>query len=172
VTLNPLAHIDPIGIICLVFVGFGWGRPVQVNPNAFKKNRRLCNFITDIAGVCTNFICAFAVTGILFALLSGGAIVYGGTAFTILYYTITMNIVLMVFNLLPIPPLDGFGIITEIFDLRHYSWYRSFYQYGSLILMILLIVRIHGNSIISLIFTPALSGIFGFISKIWSVILL
>jgi Zn-dependent protease len=167
VTLNPLSHIDPVGIIALVFVGFGWGRPVQVNPYAFQKHRRLCNIITDVAGVCTNFICAFFVSGILMGLGRAGLLSYGGTAYTILFYIIMMNIVLMIFNLLPIPPLDGFGIITEIFDLRRFSWYRPFYQNGSLILLILIVF-----DIVSGLLTPALTAILNFISNIWSVILL
>jgi Zn-dependent protease len=167
VTLNPLAHIDPVGIIALVFVGFGWGRPVQVNPFAFKTHRRLCNIITDVAGVVTNFIVAFLVTGVLMGLGVAGVLTYDGVAYTILLYIIMMNIVLMIFNLLPIPPLDGFGIITEIFDLRRFRWYQPFYQNGSLILLILIIF-----DIISGLLTPALTGILNFMSSVWSAILL
>ncbi|MDR0875192.1 MAG: site-2 protease family protein [Clostridiales Family XIII bacterium] len=167
VTLNPLAHIDPVGIIALIFVGFGWGRPVQVNPYAFKKYRRFCNIITDVAGVITNFVVAFLVTGILMGLGTAGLLAYDGAAYTILLYIIMMNIVLMIFNLLPIPPLDGFGIITEIFDLRRFHWYQPFYQNGSLILLLLIVF-----DVISGLLTPALTAILNFMSSVWSAVLL
>ena len=167
VTLNPLAHIDPVGIIALIFVHFGWGKPVQVNPYAFKTNRRLCNLIVDVAGVVTNFVFAFILTGIFMALLVSGTVVYGSVAYLILNNIILFQIVLMIFNLLPIPPLDGFGIITEIFDLRRFKWYQPFYQNGSLILLILIIFNI-----IRGLLTPALTAIMTFITDFWSAILL
>ncbi|MDR3364366.1 MAG: site-2 protease family protein [Clostridiales Family XIII bacterium] len=158
VTLNPLAHIDPVGIIALLFVGFGWGRPVQVNPYAFTKNRRLANIITDVAGVATNFVIAFFCTAALF-------VVHNETLFTILLNVVYMNLVLMIFNLLPIPPLDGFGIITEIFDLRRFRWYKPFYSNGTIILLILIVF-----DIISGLLGPALSAILGFIQNVWALV--
>jgi Zn-dependent protease len=171
VTLNPLAHIDPIGIVCLIFVHFGWGRPVQVDPNAFKTHRRLCNLITDIAGVCTNFVFAFIFMGVYKGLLISGAFSSGSMGAAILYYIIymiiQMNIILMIFNLLPIPPLDGFGIITEIFDLRRFRWYQPFYQNGSLILLILIIFNITSG-----LLSPAMNAITTLFENIWGVILI
>ena len=191
VTLNPIKHIDPVGIIALIFVHFGWGKPVQVNPYAFKNNRRACNLIVDVAGVITNFVCAFVVVGIFMSLINSGVLpgeieyiktgvmignvdyilagflTGGGVVSVILFYIIWINIVLMVFNLLPIPPLDGFGIITEIFDLRRFKWYQTFYSNGSLILLILILFGITSG-----LLTPALDAIITFMSKIWSSILL
>ena len=159
VTLNPLAHIDPVGIIALIFVGFGWGKPVQVNPYAFQKRRRLCNLITDVAGVVTNFIVAFLATGLLRLMYEINA---NQIIITIVAYLIQMNLVLMIFNLIPVPPLDGFGIITEIFDLRKYSWYQTVYNYGSIILMLLVISRLVG-----FILNPVLSAIYDLFFAIW-----
>ena len=161
VTLNPLAHIDPIGIVILVFAGFGWGRPVQVNPLAFRKNRRLANLIVDVAGVATNFVIAILCTGLLFLLVRNPIL------FSIVLNIVYINVVLMVFNLLPIPPLDGFGIITEIFDLRRFSWHHSFYDYGFIILMVLVLFNVVGT-----ILRPAMYAILGFIGNIWGVNLL
>lgn len=159
VTLNPLAHIDPIGIITLIFVGFGWGRPVQVNPYAFQKNRRLANIIVDISGVATNLVVAFLCTPLLF-------VVQNDIVFTILLNIVFMNLVLMLFNLLPIPPLDGFGIITEIFDLRRFSWYLPFYNNGTLILLVLIIFDIVGE-----LLGPAFTVILGTFESFWLTIL-
>lgn len=168
VTLNPLAHIDPIGIIALVFVGFGWGRPVQVNPYVFKKNRRLANLIIDVAGVVTNLIIAFICTALLVYIQNsatgGGIGVF--VLYNIVYFIVYFNIVLMLFNLIPIPPLDGFGIITEIFDLRRQPWYRTFYNYGSIILLFLIMMRF-----IALILVPAVNKIMIAFETVWSIII-
>jgi len=167
VTLNPLAHIDPFGILALVFVGFGWGRPVQVNPFAFKKNRRGANIIVDVAGVTTNFILAFIFTAIyILSIVQWHQDQYGALC-AILGNVITINIILMLFNLLPIPPLDGFGIITEIFDLRRYPWYHTLYNSGMFILLILVFF-----GITRYIFTQAvIQSIYGLFFKIWLPIL-
>ena len=159
VTLNPARHIDPFGIIALIFVGFGWGRPVEVNPYAFRKNRRLANLLVDVAGVVTNCVAAFLCTALLF-------VTTNGVLSSILYYLVFFNIVLMLFNLLPVPPLDGFGILTEVFNLRRMPWYNALYSYGSIILLVLIITGATGK-----ILGPALQAIFyGFI-HIWSLIL-
>ena len=159
VTLNPIAHIDPIGIVAIIFVGFGWGRPVQVNPYAFAKNRRGKNLIVDVAGVTTNFIIAFLCTALLF-------VVQEQILFQIILNIVYINYILMVFNLLPIPPLDGFGILTEIFDLRRYSWYRPLYNNGTIILLVLIIFGVLG-----MILWPALNVLFGFSQNVWFSIL-
>ena len=155
VTLNPLAHIDPFGLIAIIFVGFGWGRPVQVNPLAFKKNRRAANLIVDVSGVTTNFIIGFLCTALLF-------VIQDQILFTIVLNIVYINFILMVFNLLPIPPLDGFGILTEIFDLRRFSWYRPLYSNGFFILLPLIIFGILGR-----ILWPALNVLFGFSQGVW-----
>jgi Zn-dependent protease len=161
VTLNPAAHIDPVGMIALIFVGFGWGKPVPVNPFAFRENRRLKNIIVDIAGSATNFVAAFLFTGVMFqAATSLGT---GSPIYSMVASIVTMNLVLMVFNLLPVPPLDGFGILTEIFDLRRFSWYQVFYNNGSIILLVLILFKIV-NGLLS----PALQGLYRFFYDIWA----
>jgi len=155
VTLNPLAHLDPVGLIVLIFVGFGWGRPVQVNPYAFTKNRRAANLLVDVAGVTTNFIIAFFCTALLF-------VIQDQILFTIVLNIVYINFILMVFNLLPVPPLDGFGIITEIFDLRRFEWYRPLYNNGFFILLILIIF-----GLLSYILMPAMTALFSFSQGVW-----
>lgn len=141
VTLNPLAHIDPIGLIALIFAGFGWGKPVEIDPR-YYDHRRSGEMMVAFAGVTMNLIMAFAFTFLIKLLLAINPLMFnsfvGNVILMIFQYTIYINLVLMVFNLLPIPPLDGFGIITEIFNLRKYSWYYPFYKNGFIILMILI----------------------------------
>ncbi|MDR0357153.1 MAG: site-2 protease family protein [Clostridiales Family XIII bacterium] len=145
VTLNPLAHIDPVGLIALLFVGFGWGKPVQVNPYAFKHRRR-DNLITDAAGVATNFVIAFIFMGIIKIVVSVSGYASATTALyyviNILIYVVWINLVLMIFNLLPVPPLDGFGIVTEIFDLRGKPIYEKIYHAGMPILILLILFNV------------------------------
>lgn len=143
VTLNPMAHIDKFGFLCLMVAGFGWGRPVMINPQNFK-NRRRDELLVAVAGVTMNLIVAIVFAAIIQVLIvylvSKGAYNENQMLVTVLVSVVRINIVLMVFNLMPIPPLDGFSILTEIFDLKKNSWYYTFYQNGFIILMILLVV--------------------------------
>lgn len=160
VTLNPAAHIDPIGFIALIFIGFGWGRPVMINPMNFN-NRRRDEFLVAIAGVTLNFILAFVFLAILKGLYSFALAFMmtnmGNILHDIIMNTVYINIVLMVFNLLPIPPLDGFNIITQIFNLKQTEFYYRVYDKGFLILMFFIVFGLTGK-----ILWPAVSTIYGF----------
>lgn len=161
VTINPVAHVDPIGFIALLFIGFGWGKPVQVNPRYFKNMRR-DGLLVDLAGVTMNLVLAFLFTGVLKLLVEfQGEFMntyMGGIVMDMVMAIITINIVLMIFNLLPIPPLDGFGIITEIFNLREKEFYYQIYDKGFVILMILIVFDITEK-----ILLPAVQFVFEFI---------
>ena len=179
VTLNPLKHIDPIGIIVLIFVGFGWGKPVEVNPHAFRGNKRAASLIVNVAGVSMNFVLAFIFAGIVVGIEHAvfmNQIQYTDSLrilYTILVMIVRINLVLMLFNLLPVPPLDGFGIITEIFDLRRFSWHRQLYNYGMFILLFIVILPIfNGQSLVSLILGPAMSAITSAFYNVWSFIII
>ncbi|MDD2215269.1 MAG: site-2 protease family protein [Eubacteriales bacterium] len=145
VTVNPMAHIDPIGFIALLFIGFGWGRPVIINPGNFKKPR-FNELLVALAGVTMNLILAFLFMGLLRLLyefqpgfmFSERGIILGD----VLIHVVLINIVLMVFNLLPIPPLDGFNIVTQIFNLRNTNLYYQIYNKGFLILMVLILFNL------------------------------
>ena len=145
VTLNPLAQIDPVGFIALLFIGFGWGIPVEIDPRHYK-NRRSGELLVSLAGVTANLI-----TAVIFALIFRLAESHMSYAFyqgagqvlmQILLYVVYINLVLMVFNLIPVPPLDGFGVVTQLFRLERYEWYWKIYQYGQPILLILIIFNI------------------------------
>jgi Zn-dependent protease len=164
VTLNPLAHIDPVGLIALLFIGFGWGKPVEVNPYAFKHRRR-DNLITDVAGVVTNFVMAFAFMGVMKLLYTFGVAVNPNVMYyasTVVIYIIQMNLVLMVFNLLPVPPLDGFGIVTEIFNLRGKPIYEQLYFAGMPILLALILLNIPSKVI-----RPIIDFLYTFIAGVF-----
>lgn len=156
VTLNPLRHIDPIGFVMLLLCGFGWGVPVHIDPRYYKKRRR-DEALVAVAGVTMNFITAVAFCFIfrfVSPLLSAGRGI-GGIIGMMIIYTVMTNIVLMVFNLIPCPPLDGFNIITQIFNLRKYGWYQKAMQYGYFILLLFIIL---GGA--DLILSPVVSVIY------------
>ena len=147
VTLNPMAHIDWMGLAALFFVGFGWGQPVQINPYNFK-NRRRDEFLVSIAGVVMNLLLAvvftFVVKILLVAGISWSTGGFGDSLWACLLYIIQINLVLMIFNLIPVPPLDGFNIIAQIFNFGQKEIYWKLYQYGNWLLVILIITGITG----------------------------
>ncbi len=160
-TVNPMAHIDPVGLVALLFVGFGWGKPVQVNPAVFK-NRRRDEALVSIAGVTMNLILAVIFTVVLAGMVQfGSAFIMtdlGNIIFDIIVNIIQINIVLMVFNLLPIPPLDGFNLIGEIFNLKKYPGYWKIYDYGMFILLGAILL-----GLTSRVLVPIVSAIMNFL---------
>ena len=144
-TINPLAHIDWIGFAALLLVGFGWGKPVVIDPR-YYKNRRRDEFLVAIAGVTMNLILAVIISIPVrfmmkhYATSMPSDLMYN--IFQILYYAVTINVVLMVFNLLPVPPLDGWNIVTQLFKLDQYDWWYKVYQYGTYILLALIVFNV------------------------------
>ncbi len=143
VTINPLSHIDVLGFASLIFVGFGWGVPVQINPANFKKRRR-DELLVSLAGVAMNlliavifsFVAKFMVMGLGYEFLSGNL---GYILWTMINDIIIINLALMIFNLIPCPPLDGFSVISEIFNIKHTDFYWTLYRYGNWILVGLIV---------------------------------
>lgn len=151
-TLNPIAHLDPIGTLMFLFVGFGWGKPVPVNPNYFKNPKR-DNAWVAFAGPISNLIVAFVAFACLLSVLPDG---FRGspagllsfptdgpviqTFFLQLFgYSIFINLALMAFNLLPIAPLDGSKFVHMFVPYQYEHTYRAFMQRGPFILIGLLI---------------------------------
>jgi len=128
-TLNPLAHLDPLGTLALIFVHIGWGKPVPVNPNNFRHPSR-DNFLVALAGPTVNLLLSLVAAAILRLFPSIEII----TSFCSTF--IALNIILMLFNLLPIPPLDGSKIWHLI--LTDESYY-TLEQMGPYILMAVLV---------------------------------
>lgn len=161
ITLNPLKHIDPLGFIMLIFVGFGWAKPVSFNP-ANLKNRHKDEIIISLAGPLSNLILAF-----LFFLLArilyfnsadpthGEAILKSVNLF-ILWGTI--NISLFVFNLIPIPPLDGSHLYTPFLARKNPDAYLFIHRWGAFILFGLILIQ--NNSEIQIFpISPIIKGV-------------
>jgi len=151
-TLNPLAHLDPLGTVFLFLVGFGWGKPVPTNPNYYHKPSD--EIKVSLAGIVANLIVAFILgIPIRIALLMGHTI-DSSLTLTLLNIVIDINLVLAVFNILPVYPLDGSHIVEYFLD-DHAK--ISFRQYGPFILLAVIIFdRISNFSILYTIMEPVL----------------
>lgn len=153
-TLNPLAHLDPMGTILLLVAGFGWGKPVMYNPNNLHrfKSRRGMNIMVHLAGVTGNLIIAYFA--MILMLLFGGLDVRFPAMTTVFgaltdafYYTYAFSMSLLAFNLLPIPPLDGFHVLEELlpYKVRSSDGYRKFQQVAPMILMVVFLASSFGS---------------------------
>ena len=160
ITLNPVAHIDPIGTILLplilVVMGappFGWAKPVPVNPLNLRDPRR-DNLIISAAGPLSNFSVAFiAFLCLKLLLFLNPNLLYSSRGFPgpaegifmILYWTIIINVILAVFNLIPIPPLDGSGVLMGLISEEAAEKYEQIRPYGFMILLVLIMTGFIGR---------------------------
>lgn len=136
-TVNPIAHVDPIGLVMLFLAGFGWAKPVPVTPYKLTGNMRRSLMLVSIAGPATNMIIA-----ILASLLFGLVASFGSVPMVdIMHRIITINVVLAIFNLLPVPPLDGSKILAGLLPGEQ-RWLIYMEQYGTIILLLLLFTGI------------------------------
>ncbi|MSR85190.1 site-2 protease family protein [Candidatus Uhrbacteria bacterium] len=137
-TLNPLAHIDPIGFLALLTIGFGWGKPVPFNPYNLKYPRWGPTLVA-LAGPGSNLILGaiFAVLFRFFAPLLGGQ----NLLIVFLSYAAYLNFLLLLFNLIPIPPLDGSKVLLSVLDGPRYAPTRFFLErYGVTVLLTLILL--------------------------------
>jgi len=136
-TLNPLQHLDPIGTILIFIAGFGWARPVPVNRYYFKKPR-LAGILVSVAGPLSNLILASLGFIVGYGLMRFG--VASSAHFDeFLMIFINLNIVLFIFNLIPLPPLDGYRILEDLAPHHVRAKMTQYEQYGMLIFLILVI---------------------------------
>lgn len=142
-SLNPLHHLDPVGTIMLLLVGVGWAKPVYISPVYFK-NRKRDTAIVSVAGPLTNFALA-AVSLFLSGLLlppiwaAGIGWLYTGVG-TFFNWMIIINTMLGIFNLIPVPPLDGSKILAFFLTDRAYYGYLRYEKYGYIALILLLVL--------------------------------
>ncbi|HEX2938311.1 MAG TPA: site-2 protease family protein [Ruminiclostridium sp.] len=169
-SLNPLKHLDPLGTICILLFQFGWAKPVPVNPNNFK-NRKGGMAVTAISGPLSNLILAFISIILRFVLALAGsgmnANLYN-TVDTFLDYSAQINIGLCIFNLLPLPPLDGSDILLFFLPERVGDFFYRYAMYFQILLFVLiatpifskplsfLVNNVYNNlfSIVNLFFSP------------------
>ncbi|MGG0847208.1 site-2 protease family protein [Peribacillus simplex] len=139
VTLNPISHLDPIGTLLILIAGFGWARPVPVNRFHFK-NPKFAGVLVSFAGPFSNLLVAILGFLIFYGLLAAGVgpdLPYFVEPF--LNILINLNVLLFVFNLIPLPPLDGYRIVQDLVSADLRAKMTQYEQYGSLIFLILII---------------------------------
>ena len=160
-TLNPLPHIDPIGALCLFLFNFGWAKPVPIDSRYFKRFRR-DTILVSLAGPLSNF---------LLALMAGLAIPYVPMDSEILVltagYLLFMNLGLALFNLIPLPPLDGSHILENSLSPSAALKYREWGRFGPMVLMgIVLLDNVAHTGILNLILVGPMRYLAGLFSGI------
>lgn len=131
-TLSPLAHIDPVGFICLLLFGFGWARPVPVNISNFK-NRRTGMAVTALAGPAANFVTAFIAYCLYFVVWIYGNSVFMQVLGEFLAIVASMSVGLGVFNMIPVHPLDGSRVLDAYLP---FSWSLKLQRYQPVIILV------------------------------------
>lgn len=140
-TLNPLAHLDPIGTLLMIFTGFGWARPVEINPR-YYKNPKKGMALTALAGPLANLLLALAamlIYGIIFIVYAKTGIFANameGIWYIIMRF-VTLNLCFMVFNFIPIPPLDGSRILGLFLSDRAYFKIQEYERYSFILIIVL-----------------------------------
>lgn len=151
-TLNPVKHLDVMGSLMLVLIGFGWAKPVQVNPFHFRINREKGMMIVGLAGPMMNLVIAL-LGGVGYNLF--GTIVLPGTTVTsglFFSYLIWFNVMLAVFNMIPLPPLDGSKVLMGVLPKGNFKLFHTLESYGPIILLALLLFGVIGTIIRPMVF--------------------
>ena len=157
-SLNPIRHIDPLGLLMMFFVGFGWAKPVPVDMRYFKKPKSGMA-ITALAGPVSNFILAV----VLLFICKMMAVHVVATEFTLMLYhffltTAILSIGLGTFNLIPIPPLDGSKVLFSFLSDETYLKLMRYEQYGMLLLLVLSFVGA-GDGVLSMLISTVFNGL-------------
>ncbi len=146
-TLNPRAHIDPVGLLMLFLIRFGWAKPVVINPNNFRQPRR-DDILVSVAGPLANLLTAFVTLFLLVLFSQMGFHLSQGTIL-VCRLIIIYNINFAIFNLIPVPPLDGAHILRQLLP-RELSWRFASLERYSLLIMIVFIM----TPILQYVFVP------------------
>lgn len=138
-TLNPIPHLDPLGTLMLLVAHFGWAKPVQVNPFYFKGDRQRGMLLVSLAGPFSNLVLALFVA-ILYNLFD-----VSGYLALFLFLLLSINVYLAIFNLIPIPPLDGSKILLGLLPRHMHEYIYKIEAYGPIILILLVVTNITGK---------------------------
>ncbi len=160
-TINPLAHIDPIGFILLFLAGFGWAKPVPVNPYNLRGDMRHSMLLVSLAGPATNIFLA-VVSALVFGAFYGLHLPYFEA---IMFYMIQINVVLAIFNLIPIPPLDGSRILAGLLPGRQ-NWLYQLENYGVIILIVLVFTGAIG-AVFKIFVCPITKGLLSLATSVY-----
>ncbi len=161
-TLNPLKHIDPLGFLLIIIAGFGWAKPVSFNPDNLKKRHR-DEILISLAGPFSNLLLAilFLVVARILFIFPYFEAPSGFAVINLLIVWSLINVGLFVFNLIPIPPLDGSHLYTTFLQKTNPQLLNTIYRYGTLGL--LLIILIQANTDIQILpLAPLIKGIINF----------
>ena len=168
-TLNPSAHFDPVGILAFALVGFGWAKPVPINPYNFKNYKRGC-LLTSSAGIIVNYISAFlffplvmAVSLYVYPIFSGKNV--GPFLLNLSSYLYTYSLCFCVFNLLPLYPLDGFRILDAL-NKKRGKVFRFLRDYGNRVLLIFIIISALADRIAIFAYIDVLGFLLSFANTI------
>ena len=148
-TLDPRAHIDPIGLVMLLVARFGWAKPVEYNPMNFRE-RTKGEILTALAGPAANFAIAFVALLVLVLLRRFAPGFVTGGVYTVFWMIVIYNINFGIFNLIPLPPLDGSKVLYHIIPYEHRWRYMQLERYSFLILIAMMMTPILGSILVPL----------------------
>ena len=163
-TLNPAAHVDLLGLLMLFVCHFGWAKPVQINPYNFENPRR-ADIMVSLAGPGANFVTAFVTLLVMVALIKLGIPMSEGMQ-AVLSTIMIININFGIFNLIPIPPLDGFHVLRNVLPYELATKLEALERYSFLILIIILM-----TPAISIIFIPMQRFVLGIFQGVVNILL-
>ena len=174
-SLNPFAHLDPIGTIMLIFAGFGWGKPVEIDSRNFNRKIKMnvAEAMVAVAGPIMNFILAIVfatIYAIVFKYAAGFMLTQTGMIIMLMVQTcIVINLGLGIFNLIPLPPLDGSKIVLGFLPYNAKKWVQQYGQYFYIVFVIIWVTGIAG-AIISPLISGAYSGLMKTIGSLFGIL--
>ena len=163
-TLNPLAHIDPFGLLFLLVAHFGWAKPVQINPYNFSNPKR-DDILVSLAGPGANFLIAF-LTLLVIIFLAKMRVPMSEGMILVLNYIMIININFGIFNLIPVPPLDGSHVLKQLLPYELAQKYEVVERYSMWILLIILV-----TPILQVVFVPMQQFVLGIFRMIAHILL-